>query len=361
MKKLHFLLLLLMMSIPAAFGQAGDLNSYKYCEKIADSLLSKGQKDSAIFYYKKALSVFPNSWKSYSAVRNPGREVPGDTLAVLLQKLILSDVDYLPNIVFGKGGTRDLRLSILWPKEPSRKKLPVMVYIHGGGWYQNTKETGLISLLPFVKQGYICVPVEYRLSTKAVFPAQVRDVKCAIRFLRAHAELYGIDPERIAVFGESAGGHLASLAGTSGGIKELEGNGGWPDYSSRVQAVCDWSGPSYFPPDTLTGNANFRLLGGTTTQKAHLAKIASPLNYISADNPPFLIFHGTADAVAKIEQSDTLYQSLRKANVEATLKRFEGGGHFVVYGAQVGEISGSMPQFRAEMLQLMIDFFLINT
>src|SRR4030095_8285173 len=162
----------------------------------------------------------------------------------------------------------------------------------------------------------------------------------------ANAKIYPIDPDRIAVFGESASGHLASLAGVSGGVKSLEGNGGWQNFSSRVQAVCDWSGPSYFPPDTITGDANYNLFGGTTLDKAALAKKSSPLIYITPDDPPFLIFHGTADPVVSMHQSDTLYKALRKANVDATLKLFEGGGHLAVYGATVGEISGGMPGFR---------------
>jgi len=357
MRTSQFIFVLLMFLNLSSFGQTDTINNYQYFERHADSLLNKNQKDSAIAYYKKAFSIFPNSWKSYSALRRLGSEVSSDTMAILLQKLIPSNIQYLPNIVFGKGGNRNLRLTILKPKGIGNKRLPVIIYIHGGGWRQNIKELGVIALIQFVNRGYIGVAVEYRLSKEAKFPAQIEDVKCAIRFLRAKAGNYSINPEKIGIWGQSAGALLASLAGTSGGIKSLEGNGGWKNYNSRVQAVCDWSGPSYFPPDTITSRPSFKLFGGTTADKADLAKEASPLTYITADDPPFLIFHGTADADVKMEQSDTLYKSLKKANIDATLKLFEGGGHFAVYGAQVGEISGDMPGFRTEMMNLMNDFF----
>jgi acetyl esterase/lipase len=252
---------------------------------------------------------------------------------------------------------RSLKLSIVKPEGAGNSRLPVIVYIHGGGWQENIKELGIVPLTQFARRGYIGVAIEYRLSKEAKFPAQIEDVKCAIRFLRAHAKQYNIDPGRIGVFGESAGGHLASLAGTSGGIAALEGTGGWKGYSSRVQAVCNWSGPVYFAPDTATNNAIYNLLGGTSSNKQSLAKMASPLTYITDDDPPFLIFHGTADEVVKPEQSDSLYKSLIKAKRVATLKLFEGGGHFAVYGAQPGAISGGMPRFRTEMLELMNAFF----
>lgn len=357
MKKLLFILIILGLCNSFSFAQTDVKYDYRYYESLADSFLNQNKKDSAIFYYKKAFSIFPNSWKSYNSLRNLGSEVSSYEMAFLLKKLIPENIEYLPNIVFGKGGTRNLLLTILKPKEISGQNLPVIIYVHGGGWQQNIKELGVIALIQFVNRGYICVPVEYRLSNEAKFPAQIQDVKCAIRFLRANAQSYGIDPNRIAIFGESAGGHLAALAGTSGGVKKFEGSGGWGKYSSRVQAVCDWSGSSYFPPDTTTNNAIYRLFDGTTADKIKLAKEASPLTYISQDDPPFLIFHGTNDAVVNMTQSDTLYKLLRKVHVDATLKLFEGGGHFAVYGAQVGEISSGMPQFRTEMMNLMNDFF----
>lgn len=339
------------------FGQDDVEKDYQYFESLADSFLNHSQKDSAIYYYKKAFSIFPNSWKSYSTLRSLGSEVSSDTMSLLLRKLIPENIEYLPNIAFGKGGKRNLLLTILKPKGASGKKLPVIIYVHGGGWQQNIKELGVIALIQFVNNGYICVPVEYRLSNEARFPAQIQDIKCAVRFLRANAELYGINPDRIAIFGESAGGHLAALTGTSGGVDDFEGDGGWKNYSSRVQAVCDWSGPTYFPPDTTSNNADFRLLGGTTAEKRELAVKASPLTYVSADDPPFLIFHGTKDGTVNMAHSDTLYQLLKNAGVDATLKLIEGGGHFAVYGAQVGEISSGMPQFRTEMMNHMNDFF----
>ncbi|MEX2261351.1 MAG: alpha/beta hydrolase [Bryobacteraceae bacterium] len=123
-------------------------------------------------------------------------------------------------------------------------RLPVVVWVHGGGWRAGSKDKP--RCLSLVREGYAIVAINYRLSGEATFPSQIYDVKAAIRWVRANAKQYGFDPERIAVFGASAGGHLAALAGTSGGVKELEGSLGNAEESSRVQAVVDWFGPTDF-------------------------------------------------------------------------------------------------------------------
>jgi acetyl esterase/lipase len=130
------------------------------------------------------------------------------------------------------------------PTSPAVKPMPVIVWIHGGAWIGGSKDSGIPLLLPFAKRGYFCASISYRFSKEAKFPAQIEDCKCAIRFLRAKAKEFNIDTERIGVWGESAGGHLAAMLGTAGDVKEFEGSGGWEGFSSRVSAVCDWFGPS---------------------------------------------------------------------------------------------------------------------
>jgi acetyl esterase/lipase len=149
-------------------------------------------------------------------------------------------------------------MHIIRPKLTSSvaKPMPVIVWIHGGAWIGGNKDSGIPLLLPFAKRGYLGASISYRFSKEAKFPAQIEDCKCAIRFLRAKAKEFNIDPERIGVWGASAGGHLSAMLGTAGDVKELEGSGGWEGFSSRVSAVCDWFGPS----DLLAMSVNKALL-----------------------------------------------------------------------------------------------------
>jgi acetyl esterase/lipase len=193
------------------------------------------------------------------------------------------------------------------------------------------------SMVGYAEAGYFSASVGYRLSPEAAFPAQIHDCKCAIRFLRGHAKRFALDPGRIGVVGWSAGGHLAALLGTSGGVRELEGDGGWPGVSSRVQAVCDYFGPADFT-DWMTGHewgawnedakrAVLGLFGDARRNRPAAARMASPVTYASKDDPPFLIIHGTADPIVPFRQSELLREALRKAGVEAGLVTVEGAGH----------------------------------
>ena len=183
---------------------------------------------------------------------------------------------------------------------------------------------------PLVEQDYFVCSVEYRLSDEAKFPAQIEDVKCAVRYLRAHASRYGIDPNRIGVWGPSAGGHLAALLGTSGDAKELEGSGGWQDQSSRVQAVGRLV--RYRPTSSTasTRRGRFARLGADWRPvHENLEKAASvnPITYINPTTPPFLIMHGTEDTAVLPSQSQLLYEALRAANVPSELVMVPGKAH----------------------------------
>jgi acetyl esterase/lipase len=233
------------------------------------------------------------------------------------------------DIVYGKGGERELRLDIIRPATQGEAPLPLVVWVHGGAWLAGSKQGGPAGSL--AAQGYVVASVEYRLSGEAIFPAQIEDCKCAIRYLRAHAKKYGIDPDRIGVWGSSAGGHLVALLGTSGGVKELEGKGGWQDQSSRVQAVCDWFGPTDF--NEMRGSHSdinspeCKLVGGSLTEKADLVRAANPITYVTPDDPPFLIMHGEDDRTVPINQSELLNDALKKAGVEVTFVRVKNAGH----------------------------------
>lgn len=241
---------------------------------------------------------------------------------------LLADVPYVED------GSAAQRLDVLRLKAPTDKPMPVLVFIHGGGWRAGDKRMGLRKLVPFAEKGYFCASVNYRLTGEAAFPAQIHNCKCAIRFLRAHAREYNLDPSAIGVWGSSAGGHLVALLGTSGGVDELEGDGGWSDFSSSVQAVCDWFGPSDFRRFaqatarlTRQGSAEVTLLGGAVDEKMKKAVLASPVTHVSADDPPFLIMHGTDDPVVPYRQSLLLAEALRKVQVPVELVPQKGAGH----------------------------------
>ena len=158
-----------------------------------------------------------------------------------------------PNVVierdvrYGDADDDPLLLDIVRPKEPSEQPRPVIAFIHGGAWSGGSKEIMVGPLVPFAASGdYFCVSIEYRLSGMATWPAQIHDCKAAIRWLKANARTYHIDPEKIGVWGSSAGGHLVSMLGVSADVPELEGDSGTPGVSSRVACVVDYCGPSDF-------------------------------------------------------------------------------------------------------------------
>src|SRR4051794_10569699 len=142
-----------------------------------------------------------------------------------------ADVQFTRDVVYGKGGGEDLKLNIARPKNPAAKKLPCIVFIHGGGWQMGDRAAHDWATWDAAHRGYVSATIGYRLAPKHKFPAQVNDVKCAIRFLRAHADEYGLDPDRIGACGFSAGGHLVMMLGVTSKEDGLEGDGGWADQS----------------------------------------------------------------------------------------------------------------------------------
>jgi len=230
------------------------------------------------------------------------------------------------DLVYKRVNGTVLTLDLYRPEEVSGS-LPVIVWVHGGGWRRGRKEK--CPAVALVQDGFAVASINYRLTSTAPFPAQIEDCKAAVRWLRANASTYHLDPDRVGVWGHSAGGHLAALLGTSGGVPELEGSGDNMQYSSQVQAVCDSAGPADLLAMTNLGPkrtfAIEGLLGGPVEKDKAKAIAASPINYVSKDDPPFLIVHGEGDRVVPVEQSQRLYEELRKAGVNATLKILPAG------------------------------------
>jgi acetyl esterase/lipase len=242
-------------------------------------------------------------------------------------------------IQYAGNTTPSQRLSVLLPKAPKGDKpLPAIVYIQGSAWMASRPAGGHAYLARYVADGeYIGVGIGHRTTSEASWPAQIHDVKAAIRWIRGNAKKYNIDPDRIGAIGNSSGGHLVSALGTTGGVMELEGDlGDFKGLSSRVQCVVDEFGPSDIPemqnyPSSVNHeeatSPEGRLVGGRVSDKKGLARAASPVTYAKADAPPFLILHGDKDMVVPYNQSERMYAALRNAGVECYFVTIEGGGH----------------------------------
>ena len=249
-------------------------------------------------------------------------------------------VERLAGVQFGEANGRPLLLDAVFPAgklpgEPPGPR-PAVVHVHGGGWAYGTRADDWAT--PYLAtHGFFAVSIDYRLSGEAPFPAQLHDVKAAIRWLRANAHRYSIDPARIGIWGGSAGAHLAALAGATGdsGQPELEGDSGSAGYSSRVQAVVWVSGASDFlrrgrliqPHNELIVQLFGGPPGGTVADKADLLRLASPVAHVTRSAPPFLLLHGTEDETTDFEQAAVLYEALVAHGVEATLVPLPGRYH----------------------------------
>ncbi len=253
-----------------------------------------------------------------------------------------ADVKVLRNLPYAETDNPRQTLDLAIPSEPAPEKAgrPLVIWIHGGGWKNGNKGSGhRPDRLPaLVETGrFAGASIAYRLSGEAKWPAQIHDCKAAIRWLRGNAEKYGIDPKRIAVWGSSAGGHLVSMLGSSGGVKELEGKlGKHLDQSSRVSAVVNYYGPSALLqmddfPSKIVHNApnspESQLIGGPIQETKMKALQASPLHQVSSDDAPHLNFHGTDDPLVPFNQSQIYHEALKKAGVQSVLITSKGGGH----------------------------------
>ncbi len=237
--------------------------------------------------------------------------------------------DVVKNLEYARIDGKSLLLDLYRPHD-ANGPLPVVIWIHGGGWKQGSKDRCPATWL--VAHGYAVASINYRLTDEAHWPAQIDDCRAAVRWLREHAGTYGLDAGHFGVWGGSAGGHLAALLGTLDPPKNEE-------FSSRVQAVCDWYGPSdllTMPPNVLSSGKTeqdlaqsngAKLLGGTVKDRPELARQASAFFQVSQDDSPFLIMHGDQDASVPLEQSRRLHEKLRAAGVSSTLHVIPGAGH----------------------------------
>ena len=240
-------------------------------------------------------------------------------------------VEVLEDVVFATVGGKPLHVDIMRPKQTPDKPMAAVLIIHGGGWSGGTYKGHPLWL---AAHGYFTASVEYRLSGDAPWPAQIEDCKLAVRWLRANAEKYRIDPARIGVMGHSAGGHLVSCLGTLGGETSLD-IGDFAGVSSRVQAVVDEAGPVDFTPEgrPTIGTVMedhpglLKLFGGSYEKKTDAWKQASSALHVAKDAPPFLILHGEQDHLVPIAQAEHMADALKKAGVPYEFIRIKNAGH----------------------------------
>jgi acetyl esterase/lipase len=260
------------------------------------------------------------------------------------------------NVTYCSPGGVGLNMDLYFPAQTGNP-WPTVVFVHGGGWTQGNKSggVGLETHGALNAAGFLVASVDYRLAPAYKFPAMIEDVKCAVRYLRAHAGEYNLDPQRIGAIGGSAGGHLVSLLGLAGPSAGWD-VGEYLNESSAVQAVVDFFGPedltdaSFNSP--LAQNLDVTVFGASSRQDPILTE-ASPVTYIQNGDPPFLIVQGDQDTTVPPAQSRILYQRLTSAGNMATLIIVKNAGHsFVPVG---GPISPTLPQIDA----LAVHFFLM--
>ena len=245
------------------------------------------------------------------------------------------------NITYGKGGDVELKLDLARPAS-GEGPFPTLVFIHGGGWgwYPGFNRSQYdFEIIKAAERRYVAVTVDHRLisvkendKVKYPFPAQVHDIKCAVRWLRANAEKYKIDPNRIGAVGWSSGAHLAFMLGLTDPSHGLEGECGNMKYSSRVQAVVSLAGTTEFISRYQDTGVSFivALLGGTPEEVPDQYKAASPLNYVSKDDPPVLSIQGEWDLkIAPTKQAERLDAKMKEVGASHTLIIKKAKGHNV--------------------------------
>jgi pectinesterase len=255
-------------------------------------------------------------------------------------QLIPGKVKIENDVVFGTTGTRDLKCDVYHPPDEG-KNHPGILIVHGGGWYQGDRSQLRYYGIQLARYGFVGVACEYRLSGEASWPAQIHDVKAALRWIRANAQSLKIDESKICVNGNSAGAHLALMLGSKN--KEFEGSGGNNQVHSGCAAIS-----AIYPPTTLHFNKNEvedKLLGPEGSEE--VAQKASPVYYAAKDFPPTILIHGNADQIVSPKESFNMYHGLKQAGAEVELHVFDGAPHAF----------DSLAEFAKLCVQMMVLFF----
>lgn len=257
-------------------------------------------------------------------------------ISVFAQNTAENGLIVTKDISYRSGESKSWKLDMAMPDKSSSKKRAAMVIVHGGGWAGGSKSVDVYQkmMLDYARKGYVTINVEYRLTGEAPFPACIEDVKCAVRWLRAHAKEYNIDPDRIGAYGHSAGAHLALMLGMVDASAGLEGDGGWNEFSSRVNVVAAGS-----PPTELGRN--------TPMSK----KEWWPIGYISANHPPLFLIQGGADRIVRPELTEDFVSKMKAAGANIEYLKLEGSGHGAAYDDKLEITEPALEAFFAKYLK----------
>jgi acetyl esterase/lipase len=277
-------------------------------------------------------------------------KIPQDTTLLPGMKTVMADrsqkyhVHYMHDVEYVRRNGVPLKLQIVRPGSPepadnAEKKYPLIVYVQGSAWRKQDCYHAVPMFAAIARKGYVIASVEYRASDDAPFPAFLQDVKSAIRFLRANADAYGIDPERVAIWGDSSGGNTALLAGVTGGMAEFITDDN-RDVSDAVSSVVDYYGPTDVskindPPRDPMYAADKEnipediLLRGVVAEHPDIARPLDPANYVSRDKeiPPIMIAHGDWDSMVPFQQSVLMYKKLVECGKVVEFYKVVGGEH----------------------------------
>jgi acetyl esterase/lipase len=220
------------------------------------------------------------------------------------------------NIVYAKYGARELMLDMYLPKTMPASAVPCIVVIHGGGWQTGDKQRFARHAAYLAEQGFAAACIGYRLMPEVTIAECVEDSKAAVRWVRANAARFNIDPDWLGTIGGSAGGQLVTLLGTSATVQKLEGHGGNPGVSSRVQAVV-----------AMAPVTDFNAAGLRRELDEEMGRRLSPVTYVDAKSAPLLLLHGDADKLVPLEQSEMLLAKYKAAGATAELFTVKGGAH----------------------------------
>jgi acetyl esterase/lipase len=263
---------------------------------------------------------------------------------------IPDDVKVEADVPYRPGESKAWRLDVIMPKQDQGKLRAGIVFVHGGGWRSGDKRAGTFwqGAIDYAQKGYVCITVNYRLTGESPFPACIEDVMCAVRWFRAHAKKYNLDPNRIGGYGNSAGAHLVSMLGLVQSDAKLAGDGPYRDQSSLLQAVCASATPTDF---LLFGSRRSedgkRRPGSVPTD---LKKICSPITHVRADAPPFLLIQGTSDNTVNVKHGDTFVAAMKKAGAnDVTYIRIDDAGHGV-FNQHAERTKPAMAEFFARIL-----------
>lgn len=252
---------------------------------------------------------------------------PGPQYAARAAPTTAPSVEFHRDVAYGKADGTALHLDLARPSDVDHA-LPCVLFIHGGGWAHGSKSQFDLAIRTAAAKGYVAATVDYRLAPKFQFPAQVEDVKCAVRYLRSHAKQYGIDPDRIGALGDSAGGHLVLMLAVTRPTDGFEGSGGWKGTSSAVQAVVSWFGPTDLAAADMPEISKpivREFLGAYPAPE--LCHKASPITYVHQGECPILLLQGTIDPLVPYTQAVIMAKRMTDEHTPGRAELLIGAGH----------------------------------